>query len=291
VPAGVWRIRGVHNTVYLIGTSHIVAEDQIPFPSPFYAAYHDSEMVYVEFNTDLSFWEKIRLMPKILKWAKANSDVMVAPKGKTLEHYLLSDTLEQLRVRYGKDFKNERYTPVFLLFMNEAGMLDSDGKKPDGVEEPFQMFARRDRKPVRELDDEDVLNTALLMLDEVIAGYQRDIAKRGADAVVQEALLGEGNDANEIWRYGDLEAVVKLQEEMKMESPDLYEKALPERNRKWIRKLEPLLRGRKNVMVLVGVAHIGGEEGLLSLLQQAGFSAEQMYGVDRPETGVPANVR
>jgi hypothetical protein len=31
-----------------------------------------------------------------------------------------------------------------------------------------------------------------------------------------------------------------------------------------------------------GVAHISGEEGLLSLLRKTGFPAEQMYGVDRP---------
>src|SRR5262245_37278428 len=47
LPSGVWRIRGEQNTVYLAGTSHVVADDQIPFPSPFYAAYRDSKEVYV----------------------------------------------------------------------------------------------------------------------------------------------------------------------------------------------------------------------------------------------------
>jgi len=54
VPTGVWRVRGFYNTVYLIGTSHIIEDDAIPFPSSFYAAYADSQIVYVEFNTDLS---------------------------------------------------------------------------------------------------------------------------------------------------------------------------------------------------------------------------------------------
>src|SRR4051812_27870012 len=48
VPTGVWRVRGVHNTVYLVGTMHIVTEDQLPFPSSFYAAYQDSQIVCVE---------------------------------------------------------------------------------------------------------------------------------------------------------------------------------------------------------------------------------------------------
>jgi uncharacterized protein len=78
---------------------------------------------------------------------------------------------------------------------------------------------------------------------------------------------------------------------MKADSPLLYEKALPERNRKWMNKLEPLLHEKRNAMVLVGVAHVYGEEGLLSLLRKAGFSAEQMFGVDRPDVPGRANTR
>lgn len=75
---------------------------------------------------------------------------------------------------------------------------------------------------------------------------------------------------------------MRVQEEMKKESAELYEKALRERNRKWIGKLDLLLRGRKNAMVLIGAAHLPGEDGLLELLRADGFAVEQMYGVDRP---------
>lgn len=284
VPAGVWRVRGIHNNVYLVGTSHIVAPDQIPFPSPYYAAYCDSQTIYVEFDTDLSWWAKLRLMPRMWKWVKTHNDVVATPKGKTLSDFLSPETLGQLRQRYGKDFSRERVTPVFLLFMNEAGVLEAKGEKPSGVEEPFQVLARRDGKPQRELDDGDAIDTALLALDQALLGYQREIAKRGADAVVREALVTSQGDEDAGWRHGDLAAVARMQEAMKKDSPTIYEKALPERNRKWMRKLEPLLHGEKSAMVLVGVAHLAGEDGLLNLLRAAGFPSEQMYGVDKPET-------
>src|SRR5688572_4570378 len=144
LPAGVWRVRGDHNTVYLVGTSHVVAADQIPFPSPYYAAYLDSQIIYIEFDTDLSRWAKLRLMPRMWKWVKTHSDVVVTPQGKMLSDYLSPETLGQLRERYGKDFSGERMTPVFLLFLNEAGALWANGEKPSGVEEPFQTLACRD---------------------------------------------------------------------------------------------------------------------------------------------------
>src|SRR5262245_45685832 len=78
--AGVWRIRGQSNTVYLVGTAHQVPENQVPFPSPFYAAYHDAQEVYIEFDSHLSWFTQLRLMPKLLRWAKTNLDVLVSPK-------------------------------------------------------------------------------------------------------------------------------------------------------------------------------------------------------------------
>src|SRR5687768_9307029 len=54
VLTGVWRVRGKANTVYLVGTCHVVADDEIPFPSSYYAAYRDSQEVLVEADS-LSF--------------------------------------------------------------------------------------------------------------------------------------------------------------------------------------------------------------------------------------------
>ena len=283
VLTGVWRIRGIQNTVYLIGTSHVIADDAVPFPSSFYAAYADSQIVYVEFNTDLSWWTKLRLMPRIVKWYKANGAKLIPPRGQTLSNYLAGDTLDALHRRFGKDFSHEHITPSFLLLQNEMDALDpKDELKSSGVEEPFMTFARRDGKPLRELDDADVLDSAFQALDLMLRGYQREIARRGVDAVVRETLLNRPSESDAVWRYSDLADAVHAQEDMKQESAEMYDKALRERNRNWMRKLEPLLRGHQNALVLVGAAHLPGDDGLLHLLRTAGFPVSQMYGVDRP---------
>ena len=288
--AGVWRIRGVSNTVYLAGTAHVISEDQVPFPSPYYAAYRDSQEVYIEFDADVSWFTKLRLLPKVVRWANANRDVMTCPKDKTLSDYLPTETIQQLNARYRRDFGRERMTPLSLLFINEMGVLAATNAATTGVEQPFEILSHRDRKPLRVLDDSAVIETALLALDAMIPKLRREIEERGADTVVREAMLGEEKDENSIWRRGDLAIVARMHEEMKNDSPTVYEKALPERNRKWLPKLKTALHGRKNVMVLVGVAHLGGKDSLLDLLRDAGFPAEQMYGLDRPPVpGVPAH--
>ena len=39
-------------------------------------------------------------------------------------------------------------------------------------------------------------------------------------------------------------------------------------------------QGEKDVLVLVGADHLGGDAGLLKLLREAGFATERLYGVD-----------
>jgi uncharacterized protein YbaP (TraB family) len=279
--SGVWRIRGLQNTVYLAGTSHEIADDQIPLPSPYYAAYRDSKAIYVEFNTDMSWFTKLRLVPKVLKWAISHRAELSCPKGRNLANYLSAGTVERLRAFYGKDYpKHERMTPLALVLF-----ADIVGAGKGGVEDIFTLQGRKDGKPIRELDDQAIVATALLLMDEMVAKLSLDIARRGADAVVEEFILGDGDDdeIDTAWRRGDMAAVEHEQAQIKQEFPTFYEKLLPERNRKWLPKLKLALQGKKNAMVLVGVAHLGGKEGLLQMSQEAGFKPEQLYGVDRPD--------
>jgi uncharacterized protein YbaP (TraB family) len=281
VPCGVWRIRGAHNIVYLAGTSHIVPTNEIPFPSAFYAAYADATEIYVEVDS-VSIFTTLRLMPKILKWTRSHQAEMVCAKGQTLESNLAPRTVERLRELYGPKYeKRQHLTPLAVLFFHEF-----EGAETGGVDDVFTLLAHRDRKPIRELDDKTVADSALLMLDEMLANWRRDIAKRGADAVIAENILGEKKEASDdesLWRRGDLAAVEQMQAEMRTETPVLYQKGLVERNHQWMRKLQAALQEKKNLMVLVGVGHLGGKEGLLELLRAQGFQPEQLYGVDRPE--------
>ena len=74
------------------------------------------------------------------------------------------------------------------------------------------------------------------------------------------------------WRSGDnatLEALFVA--DMKEEYPTLYEALLVRRNSAWIAIIETLFENQGNEFVLVGAAHLVGEDGLLSLLEKKGF--------------------
>jgi uncharacterized protein YbaP (TraB family) len=283
VPTGVWRIRGAQNTVYLVGTCHVVDEKEIPFPSAFYAAYQDSKDIYVEYD-GLSLsgqWMIVRAAPGVVRWLLAHQSKFNYPNGQTLANHLSADTVKQLRTLYGADFARKQHlTPLGLLFWDELESLHADNA--GGVDDLFTLLAHRDSKPIRALDNGTVVNLMVPTMDAMLATYARKIAERGPDAVLKEALLDHPDEDTD-WRHGDVSAAEKEIAEMKNDAPAIYEKLLPGRNRQWLPKITRALESKRNAMVLVGAMHLFGTEGLLQLLSDAGFKAEQMYGIDRPK--------
>jgi uncharacterized protein YbaP (TraB family) len=289
IATGVWKIPGARNTVYLGGTSHIIKPDQVPFPSSFYAAYNDSKVLYIEFDTDISLLTKVGFARKALQWIKLHRDELILPKGKRISDFIEPETDQKLRERYGRNYRKiERSTPVYVAFTAEMG-LGAQEDEDSGVEDVFVALAKKDQKTVRTLDDKGVLDTVLLVMDEVFIKCRAAIAKKGADAVIRESLLDEplGNLEQTVWRTGDPETLEKMQREMFDESPTIYQKALVERNQKWLPKIEAALKSDKNVFILVGAAHLPGKDGLIATLKSAGFKPERLHGLDHPPVDLP----
>jgi uncharacterized protein YbaP (TraB family) len=282
VATGVWRVRGASNTVYLAGTSHIVADEEIPFPSSYYAAYRDAQEIYVEVDS-LSFsgtWMMMKMVPGAVKFMARNLSEFLAPEGKTLEGYVSADTAEKLRAHFGEDYSQWNHlTPLGVVFFAE---FKSTQGGEGGVDDLFTLLAHRDEKRIRALDDSTTTKLVVPLLEALLEYTRKDIAQRGADAVVQELIRGETEDRAD-WRHGEMKAAMKELEKFRKDAPAVYEQLLPERNRRWLPAIRRALAGRHNVMVLVGALHLPGEDGLIEMLRREGFKPEQMYGIDRPE--------
>ena len=56
---------------------------------------------------------------------------------------------------------------------------------------------------------------------------------------------------------------------------------LIERNRNWIPEIEKALATERDVMFLVGAAHLVGEESVVALLRRKGLEVTQLAASDR----------
>jgi hypothetical protein len=128
-----------------------------------------------------------------------------------------------------------------------------DGKKTGGLETPeeqFQLFSGLDRA------------TEVRFL-------QRTLGEIGEVETFFNTLRRE-------WRKGDLDTLENL-----LLSPDgdyggLSPALFRERNLRWMETLDPLLRKEGAVLVVVGVGHVLGKEGLPALLERRGFTVRRV---------------
>ncbi len=90
------------------------------------------------------------------------------------------------------------------------------------------------------------------------------------------AMLADDSEAIEplvdAYRGGELDDISEVTH---MGDPVLRELLLTRRNHQWIHKLGRVL-SRGSAFIAVGVGHIPGEDGLLDLLDQRGFSISRM---------------
>jgi uncharacterized protein YbaP (TraB family) len=77
------------------------------------------------------------------------------------------------------------------------------------------------------------------------------------------------------WSIGDTKAMDKLVADNFRDFPQLQKKLVADRNRAWVGSIEKHLRGNKDVLVIVGAAHLIGKDSVVELLTKKGFKVEQ----------------
>ncbi|MGZ9130271.1 MAG: TraB/GumN family protein, partial [Candidatus Binatia bacterium] len=78
------------------------------------------------------------------------------------------------------------------------------------------------------------------------------------------------------WNSGDVARGERLFLASLRAYPELKDKVLDARNRRWIPQIEQLLKQNHDVLVVVGTAHLVGKSGVIELLKDRGYKLEQM---------------
>jgi hypothetical protein len=80
------------------------------------------------------------------------------------------------------------------------------------------------------------------------------------------------------WRKGDEEIIAKLvAADFKEQFPEIFRTLFSERNAAWLSSLEMYIASPETELILVGVGHLVGEDGLLVELRKRGYRVEKMH--------------
>jgi uncharacterized protein YbaP (TraB family) len=261
-----WELHGKHSTVYLLGSIHVLRPSDYPLPPAVLEAYANSKSVLMEVNLDEIGSEQVQsemLSSATLADGRTLPDVL----GK--ERYTRAAELAR---EAGVDLSMfDQFAPWFAAEAISQVQLSQLGFKPEsGVEMYFMEKARNDGKSVAGLETvHDQISLFQNMSPDTQAEYLLSSLEQAHD------LPTEVDSMVRAWQHGDTQWFAA---EMKSElgrDARLYDSVLSARNRKWLPKIEALLDGDKNTLVIVGTGHLVGRDSVIDLLKKDGIGATQ----------------
>jgi uncharacterized protein YbaP (TraB family) len=261
-----WEIHGKHNTIYLMGSIHVLRPSDYPLAPELLDAYTHVQSIYMEVN--LQDIDAQSMQAELLASA-------MLPDGKTLPGILGKqryDHAAALAHDVGVDLSNfDQFAPWFAAEAISQLQLMQLGFQPQsGVEMYFLQRAKSDAKSVAGLEtvhDQIALFDALPM--DAQAEYLLSSLEEAHD------LPKEVDSMVKAWNRGD---TLWFERQLKSEfgrDPSLYQSVLVARNRKWIPKIEALLKEDKNYLIIVGTGHLVGAGSVIDLLKKDGIGATQ----------------
>lgn len=257
-----WEVAGRHNTVYLLGSIHVLHAADTALPPVTDAAYADAEKIVQEL--DLLAATAAALSPEVMA-------LQLLPEGQTLPgvlgpalHARLHETAQPLGLDTG--FLS-RMQPWFVaILVSQLRMTRAGYSAQDGVDFQIARRAQRDGKPLIGLETvaEQLGFLAAMPMHEQL-GFLTATLDESAGAEELQAITAA-------WRRGDLQRLEALLHEGTRHAPSLFHRLIVERNQRWLPQLEQMLADPANdYLVVVGAAHMVGEQGVVELLRRKGY--------------------
>jgi uncharacterized protein YbaP (TraB family) len=261
-----WELHGKHNTVYLMGSIHVLRQSDYPLAPAMLEAYGNSKAVIMEVNLEEISSAQVQtemLASAMLPDNKTLPDIL----GKT--RYGRADALAH---EVGVDLSMfDQFAPWFVAEAISQLQLSQLGYQPEaGVEMYFIERARNDGKSVAGLE---TVHDQIALFESMSMDTQADYLLSSLEQAHE--LPAEVDSMVRAWRSGDIKWFDKQMKSELGSDPRLYQAVLGSRNRKWLPKIEALLNEDKNYLVIVGTGHLVGQGSVIELLAKDGIAATQ----------------
>ena len=262
-----WAVQGRQNTVYLLGSVHVLRPGDATLPAAAEHAFDDAEQLVMEIDLDAPGSDPLAMAAEMQHAA-------LLPEGQTLHSVLGNDyaALDERARGSGIDLEAlDAFAPWFVAIALLDVELASRGFSPDyGIEQTLATRAIADHKPIEGLE------TAAQQF-QMLAGMPLAQQKRFLAMTLDESaeLDRELDELMRAWQAGDTAALARLLSKEYEQFPDLYRRLTVDRNRAWAGRLAELLDDRDDYLVVVGALHLVGPESVVDLLRQRGYTVTQ----------------
>jgi len=265
-----WKVSDADNSVYLLGSFHLLKQDDYPLPKEIDAAFEDAESLVFEVDPrEMTAPETMATIQKYAAYDAGKSLSTVLPKA-------THDKLGNLMSLSGGSVQAlEQSEPWMVSLSLVLGVTNALGFKADlGMDRHLMARAAEAGKPTAGLE---TIEQQMKAMDAVPHAEQA----QGLDEFLDDPkqAIKQLQDMHDWWRAGD---VAKLDRDMRAEmakkSPESYRLLDVDRNNAWLPKVEARLKESKadDTLVVVGTLHLLGDDGLVEKLRAKGYAVERI---------------
>ena len=265
-----WKVSDADNSVYLLGSFHLLKQDDYPLPKEIDAAFDDAESLL--FEVDPRAMTAPETMVTIQKYAAYE-------EGKSLSSVLPKPTLDKLgnllSLTGGSVQTLEQSEPWMVSLSLVLGITNAMGFKAElGLDRHLMARAAAAGKPSGGLE---TIEDQMKAMDAAPHAEQAD----GLDEFLDDPkqAIKQMQDMHGWWRSGDVDKLdSEMRAEMARKTPESYRLLDVDRNNAWLPKVEARLKESKadDTLVVVGTLHLLGDDGLVEKLRAKGYTVERV---------------
>jgi uncharacterized protein YbaP (TraB family) len=251
---------------YLMGSLHVLTPDYYPLSARVEAAFAASKVLITEANID-----EVN-DPAVLMGMMGKA---LLTEGRTLDQVISPALYTKVMDHAGKagvpQAAVQRMKPWLVAMALTAPALQAAGFKPEhGIDKHFFERAKKSGSERRALE---TVAFQFDRLDQMTPAEQESLLRSTIDDLeTQTANVKIMADA---WAKGDTAALETLLLASMKTSPDLYKRMLVDRNANWVASVETCLKEKTPCFVVVGAAHLIGDDSLVAMLRKKGYKVEQ----------------
>lgn len=261
-----WHVSRDDKGIFLLGSIHYLRKDHYPLNPAILNAFDSSSRLILEIDLNQTPADAVQRM---------TLEKATFPNGGSLLQTVSPDTFD-LAARRAKELGVDiralnPMKPWFVSLTLLAIKLQSMGLDAQfGVDRYLAERARRGGKPIGGLE---TLEFQLGMFDQ--------LSQREQESMLRETVSELGRLEQKIheivqsWLKGDGDRLAALLLAGSDEYPELHQRIVVDRNRRWLADIESLLQQGGGAMVVVGAAHLVGQDGVVEMLKAKGYTVEQ----------------
>jgi len=261
-----WKITKGASSVYILGSIHYLRSENYPLKKAILDAFDTSKRLVLEIDLNATSGEAAQ---RLMLEKALFRDGTTLPENIGAETYqLAAERATQLGIDMRIFNQMKPWFVAINLIAIKLKALQLDPRR--GVDQYLASEAKRRGKPTSGLE---TLEFQIGLLDQLSKQNQEAMLR---ETVTELDLLDRNID--EIvrsWVDGDEALLAKLLLAGMVEFPEIHQKVLVERNRRWLPEIEKSLEQGSEALIVVGAAHLVGPDGIIEMLKTKGYSVEQ----------------